>query len=292
MDASRRASWRGSKLQVVRLRLQVLRLRLRRRSGSGSGGEMSRPGPAALLSLKCRMATSAIDNSVPGTIAAKQPAPGLAAPAPGLVAAAVAPGLAAPAPGLAAPAAAPDLLSNSSLPGPAQQAEHSQIWQQHRGAGERRDSVLRRRRAPRQCAAAPPRCSRNASLTLLIAPPSPPSRTVRAPASCGQGLKRPPRPGHDDLGVERLNKKPMSTAHKAKIAAGVKVSPQVPGAHKATSKPKPKPKPKPAPSNPDHGRQMRTVVDKLERRAAVQKNMARIRKIRGGSVVALAPNVN
>jgi hypothetical protein len=84
----------------------------------------------------------------------------------------------------------------------------------------------------------------------------------------------------------------MSTAHKAKIAAGVKVSPQVPGAHKATSKPKPKPKPKPAPSNPDHGRQMRTVVDKLERRAAVQKNMARIRKIRGGSVVALAPNVN
>ena len=66
VDASRRASWRGSKLQVVRLRLQVLRLRLRRRSGSGSGGEMSRPGPAALLTLKCRMAVSASDNSVPG----------------------------------------------------------------------------------------------------------------------------------------------------------------------------------------------------------------------------------
>ena len=150
------------------------------------------------------------------------------------------------------------------------------------GAGERRDSVL----LLRLVALATPH-------SLCSSPrPSPPPRTVRAPASCGQGLKRPPRPGHGDLGVERLNKKPMSTAHKAKIAAGVKVSPQVPGAHKATSKPKPKPKPKPAPSNPDHGRQMRTVVDKLERRAAVQKNMARIRKIRGGSVVALAPNVN
>ena len=97
MGASRRASWRGSKLQVVRLRLQVLRLRLRRRSGSGSGGEMSRPGPAALLTLKGRMANSAGDNSVPGTIAA----------------------------------------------------------------------------AEAVCAAAPPRCSRNAPLTLLVAPAEP-----------------------------------------------------------------------------------------------------------------------
>ena len=49
-----------------------------------------------------------------------------------------------------------------------------------------------------------------------------------------------------------------------------------------------KPKPKPAPSNPDHGRRMRTAVDKLERRAAVQTYMARIRKICGGSAAVLA----
>ena len=110
MDASRRASWRGSKLQVVRLRLQVLRLRLRRRSGSGSGGEMSRPGPAALLTLKGRMANSAGDNSVPGTIAA----------------------------------------------------------------------------AEAVCAAAPPRCSRNAPLTQLVAPAEPAPEDLPGPCSCGQ----------------------------------------------------------------------------------------------------------
>ena len=68
-----------------------------RGSGSGSGGEMSRLGPAALLALKGRMANSAGDNSVPGTIAA----------------------------------------------------------------------------AEAVCAAAPPRCSRNAPLTLLVAPAEP-----------------------------------------------------------------------------------------------------------------------
>ena len=78
------------RLQFLRLQLQVLRLRLRRRSGSGSGGEMSRPGPAALLTLKGRMANSAGDNSVPGTIAAAEaaraarPAASAAAPRPGV----------------------------------------------------------------------------------------------------------------------------------------------------------------------------------------------------------------
>jgi hypothetical protein len=63
------------------------------------------------------------------------------------------------------------------------------------GAGERRDSVL----LLRLVALATPH-------SLCSSPrPSPPPRTVRAPASCGQGLKRPPRPGHGDLGVERLN---------------------------------------------------------------------------------------
>ena len=52
--------------------------------------EMSRPGPAALLSLKGRVANSASDNSVPGTIAAAEavraarPAAGAAAPRSGV----------------------------------------------------------------------------------------------------------------------------------------------------------------------------------------------------------------
>ena len=51
---------------------------------------MSRPGPAALLSLKGRVANSASDNSVPGTIAAAEavraarPAAGAAAPRSGV----------------------------------------------------------------------------------------------------------------------------------------------------------------------------------------------------------------
>jgi hypothetical protein len=43
-------------------------------------------------------------------------------------------------------------------------------------------------------AAAPSRCSRNAPLTLLIAPAEAGPEACPAPASCGQGLKRPPRP--------------------------------------------------------------------------------------------------
>ena len=81
-----------------------------RGSGSGSGGEMSRPGPAALLALKGRMANSAGDNSVPGTIAA----------------------------------------------------------------------------AEAVCAAAPPRCSRNAPLTQLVAPAEPAPEDLPGPCSCGQ----------------------------------------------------------------------------------------------------------
>ena len=71
---------------------------------------MSRPGPAALLALKGRMANSAGDNSVPGTIAA----------------------------------------------------------------------------AEAVCAAAPPRCSRNAPLTQLVAPAEPAPEDLPGPCSCGQ----------------------------------------------------------------------------------------------------------
>ena len=73
---------------------------------------------------------------------------------------------------------------------------------------------------------------------------------------------------------------PLSGAHKAKIAAGVRAY-----HHKCASKPKAKskskPKPPPSQSDGDQGRKLRKVVDKIERKAAIQKNMARVRRIRG-----------
>ena len=79
--------------------------------------------------------------------------------------------------------------------------------------------------------------------------------------------------------------KPLSAAHKAKIATGMRAYHHK-CAGKSKPKPKPMPKPKPAPSRSDgdQGRKLRKVVlrlDKIERRAAIQKDMARIRRIRG-----------
>ena len=76
--------------------------------------------------------------------------------------------------------------------------------------------------------------------------------------------------------------KPSSAAHKAKIATGMRAY-----HHKCAGKSKPKPKPMPKPPPPpsrsdgDQGRKLRKVVDNIERKAAIQKDMARIRRIRG-----------
>ena len=57
--------------------------------------------------------------------------------------------------------------------------------------------------------------------------------------------------------------------------------------HKCAGKSKPKPKSMSKPPSPpsrsdgDQGRKLRKVVDKIERKAAIQKDMARIRRIRG-----------
>ena len=82
-----------------------------------------------------------------------------------------------------------------------------------------------------------------------------------------------------------MPRKPLSAEHKAKIAAGVKAY------HKrcrecehSKGKPKTKAKPKPQPRQmpkPDHGRKLRLAVDRIERRAAVQRDTALARRIRG-----------
>ena len=76
--------------------------------------------------------------------------------------------------------------------------------------------------------------------------------------------------------------KPLSAAHKAKIAAGVRAyHHKCASKPKAKAKPKPKPKPPPNQSDGDQGRKLRKVVDKIERKAAIQKDMARVWHIRG-----------
>ena len=73
--------------------------------------------------------------------------------------------------------------------------------------------------------------------------------------------------------------KPLSEAHKKKIAAGVK-------AYHARCKPKkpkakPKPKPKATKREMDAGRKLGTAVSKIERRYKVQRDTALARRIRG-----------
>eukprot|EP01045_Picozoa_sp_COSAG04_P032501 COSAG04_NODE_6396_length_1338_cov_0.865214_1_plen_82_part_00 len=77
--------------------------------------------------------------------------------------------------------------------------------------------------------------------------------------------------------------KPLSEAHKRKIAAGVKAYHarcKACKGKKPKAKAKPKPKPKPL-SEMDAGKKLRSTVSKIERRYNVQKDTAMARRIRG-----------